>query len=176
MKNKLLTFVLGCIPGVGHLYLGHMKRGIQLLTLFFGAIFLMNLLRISELFILLPIIWFYSLFDALQQHSLMEEGVNEDRALFPIDSKLWNPRWIAYALIGVGIYLIIDNAFQGIRRHFEFLWAFNLDVILLSILFIFIGFKMLAKLKKKGTVELKKAAEADLEQLAAEDEGGKASE
>ncbi|MFD1737049.1 hypothetical protein ACFSCX_10850 [Bacillus salitolerans] len=70
-KSKGLTFILSLLPGLGHFYLGLMNRGLQFMIIFFGAISFADVMIFFGFAI--PIIWFYSLFDALQQHKQMEE-------------------------------------------------------------------------------------------------------
>jgi hypothetical protein len=62
------------IPGCGHMYLGYMKRGAQFMAMFaaslYSAFLFMDFLRglgvVGAIFIiLLPIIWFYQMFDAM---------------------------------------------------------------------------------------------------------------
>ncbi len=38
-KSKFWAFILSLIPGVGYMYLGLMRRGLEVMTLFFGTIF-----------------------------------------------------------------------------------------------------------------------------------------
>jgi hypothetical protein len=149
MKSKFLTFILSIAPGVGHFYLGLMNRGAQLLLAFFGTIFISSFLRLEELAILLPVIWFYSLFDALQHHSLVNEGIKEDVPVILWDNIKLNQRWIAYTLIGVGGYILFDNLFYNVARYFDFLYHFDIKTILVAIIFIYIGFRLLTGTKQK---------------------------
>lgn len=80
--SKGLTFFLSFASGVGHLYLGAMTRGLQFMLLFAGAIALSNYLAVDFLPYLLPVIWFYALFDAMQ---LASQEVIQDKPLLP-----WN--------------------------------------------------------------------------------------
>jgi hypothetical protein len=150
MKNKFLTLILSFIPGVGHLYLGLMKRGMQLLAMFFGALFLIEFLRLhDELIILMPIIWFYSVFDALQQHELVKEGIAEDRPAFPWGSFQINQKWVAYTLIIVGGYILLDNLFDIARRYITFLHNYNFSTIFVAVVFLLIGIRLLSQFKKR---------------------------
>ncbi|HEY4432277.1 MAG TPA: hypothetical protein VGN87_14705, partial [Paenibacillus sp.] len=65
-RSKVLATLLSAFPGAGQMYLGLQKRGLQLMLLFLGSIYVMDLLRLTLLFFLIPVIWFYSLFDGLQ--------------------------------------------------------------------------------------------------------------
>ena len=70
-KNKILFFIFSLIPGAAHMYLGLMKRGLVLMTLFVLDI---GISMIAEIFlVLLPVMWFYCFFDAWNKYALPEE-------------------------------------------------------------------------------------------------------
>jgi TM2 domain-containing membrane protein YozV len=84
-RSKWLAGILAfLIPGIGHMYLGLMVKGIVLMLLValditaivFVATEGNNVLSIVMLSLLLPIIYFYNLFDALQS----TDTVNESKA------------------------------------------------------------------------------------------------
>lgn len=101
-KSKSIATLLSIVPGVGHLYLGLQKRGIQLLAAFLFSIYILDMLRLGIFLFLVPIIWFYSFFDGLQKASQYEEGTVEDE---PIVSYLINhQKWLGIGLILLGIY------------------------------------------------------------------------
>lgn len=65
-KHGLLLFIASCIPGCGEMYQGYMKRGISILTVFYGLLTVAIFLEIGALAVLLlPSMWF-SFFDQLQ--------------------------------------------------------------------------------------------------------------
>lgn len=109
-KSKGLTFFLSFVPGAGHLYLGLMNRGLQFLVLFFGTIFISSMF-ITELFgFLLPIIWFYCLFDALQQYNrIQESGEVIDTPIISWTKFVKSKIWIGWILIVLGIYLFVEK-------------------------------------------------------------------
>lgn len=72
-RNGFLTFCLSCLPGAGHMFLGFFKEGISLMLCFFFLSALAGWLEIDGIFFLLPVIWFYSFFDALNKNSLPDE-------------------------------------------------------------------------------------------------------
>ena len=45
-KSGFLTFCFACLPGVGEMYLGYMKRGLSVMIAFWGLI--LSLIHISE--------------------------------------------------------------------------------------------------------------------------------
>ena len=66
-KSKFATVILSAVPGLGHMYLGWQQRGLQFMLTFFLMIFLMDQSGGLSLFtFLLPVIWFYSLYEAKQ--------------------------------------------------------------------------------------------------------------
>jgi TM2 domain-containing membrane protein YozV len=79
-KSKFATFVLSFfVPGTGHLYLGYNTRGLQLMAAFFGCIVLMPTLPMLCPF-LVAIVWFYSMFDALQRATYLNLRSQENVA------------------------------------------------------------------------------------------------
>jgi hypothetical protein len=106
-KSKTLATILAIFPGAGHLYLGLQKRGIQLMAAFLFAIYILDVLRLSLFLFLIPIIWFYSFFDALQKVSKHGEEDIED---VPVVSYIVNhQKWVGFGLIALGIYYLLVN-------------------------------------------------------------------
>jgi hypothetical protein len=71
-KGSFLTFVLSWLPGLGHLYLGLNKRGLQFMIGFFACVALIPMLPTVFPFAV-AVVWFYSLFDALQKVELVNK-------------------------------------------------------------------------------------------------------
>lgn len=106
-NQKLIAAALSVVPGAGHMYLGLQGEGLFLMTIFFFAIFMMSWLGMSLFLFALPIIWFYSLFDALHA---MEEG--EYRAKTESYLITWvheNPRYIGWGLIITGCFAVFHR-------------------------------------------------------------------
>ena len=53
-KHGLLLFIASCIPGCGEMYQGYMKRGISILTVFYGLLTIAIFLEVGALAVLLP--------------------------------------------------------------------------------------------------------------------------
>ncbi len=68
-NGKILALVFSIIPGAGHMYVGQMEKGIQLMAAFFLTLYLSDFLNISLLLMFAPILWFYSIFDILHKVS-----------------------------------------------------------------------------------------------------------
>ncbi len=123
-KNGFLNFCFSLLPGAGQMYQGYMKRGVSIMTLFFGWLCVVSYVRLDGLLFFIPVIWFFGFFDALHRNALSDaqRQENPDEFLF-IDSnkldkaalqKLRIPAAIVLLLIGVyglmrmGLHLLID--------------------------------------------------------------------
>jgi hypothetical protein len=103
-KSKFVTVILSVLPGVGHLYLGWQLRGLLFMLAFFMAIFLMDWVGLSLFTFLLPVIWFYSLFDALQCYDREPPAAQE-----PIAWDFEKQRMVGIALITIGGLVLINK-------------------------------------------------------------------
>ncbi len=140
-KSKGLTFFLSFIPGAGHLYLGLMNRGLQFLILFFGTIFISNILISGMFQFLLPVIWLYCLFDALQQYNKIKES-NEivDIPLISWDRFTKSKHWFGWILIILGVYLFVEKL---IFETYGWQFTDTFRTIIFSLMLILIGIYML---------------------------------
>ncbi|GKU84494.1 hypothetical protein [Niallia sp. NCCP-28] len=80
-SERFYTIVLSFVPGLGHIQLGLMNRGLTLLTSFLGLgmmVLFVTFLTSREEFLVflafLPIIWIYGFFDAMQQFAKKQNG------------------------------------------------------------------------------------------------------
>jgi TM2 domain-containing membrane protein YozV len=155
-KSKMVATVLSIIPGAGHMYLGLQRRGLQLMAGFLFAIFILDTLRLSAFLFLIPIIWFYSFFDALQQVSKDgKEPLNDT----PVISYFINhQKWVGIGLIVLGGFYLFDQvllqAVASYLRSFYDVYIMEwyhqfFQTTLVSILLIVGGVKLLAGSKKK---------------------------
>ncbi len=122
--NSFWAFVFSLIPGAGQMYLGLMKKGIQIMTLFFALISVSALLNTLQLLIFGVIIWFYSFFDCFHIKKAVNEGlVIEDRLIYDIGIKGINYKYVGIGLIVVGVLAILNNGlaelFRYIRMHYS---------------------------------------------------------
>ncbi|MGO4549033.1 hypothetical protein AB4Z29_30015 [Paenibacillus sp. 2TAB23] len=116
-KSKVLAIALSIFPGAGHLYLGLQKRGLQLMGGFLLTIFIMDNLRLSLFFFLLPLFWCYAFFDALQQASHYEREELTDE---PVLTQLVPyQRWFGIGLLGFGVYYLMDRVAAEVTSHFS---------------------------------------------------------
>lgn len=114
--SKRIALFFSLMPGAGHMYLGLVRQGIQLMLLFFSIFFMSASFNIDFLMVFLPIIWFYSIFD-VRLKSLKEDPlVDVDLPLFAdvASMKYFSnsnlvEKYIAYILILMGVFSIINN-------------------------------------------------------------------
>lgn len=147
-KSKGLTFFLSFVPGAGHYYLGLMQRGLHFNLLFFGVIGLMSLTGLEPLPLLLPVIWFYALFDALQAASAMAAGAEvPDRPLLKAEYFRLKPATLGWILICCGVYSLLrfglDNHLLPLPSHL----LRDLNRVVAS--FVLIGFGIYSLVRRK---------------------------
>lgn len=115
-KSRILAILLSVLPGAGHMYLGLQKRGFQLMVGFLLSIYVLDVLRLSFFLFLIPLIWFYSFFDALQQLARYNRGEAKD-----VPVVKWLPshqRWMGIVLLIVGAYYLMDRVLANVLEHF----------------------------------------------------------
>lgn len=140
LNKKSISLALSVIPGAGHMYLGYQKKGLIIMGAFLFSIFFMGWLGISMLLFLLPLIWFYSFFDAMH----IAEGTQEDMRSQTLDFPHIKPEWIGFALIGLGVIILLERILYPlinyeIRRFIQ--------TTIVSLIFISAGICMLMKNK-----------------------------
>lgn len=154
------------LPGGGQMYMGFMKEGLSLLSACALIIFLGSWLNISPIMFVLPVIWFYSFFDAMNKMSLTQEQLEklEDKYLFQIDKlPSINPNlfskyklYIALLLIFVGLSILWNNMLNVISA---FLPGYMINVLyrisdrvpqlIVSLFIIYIGIKLISGKKEE---------------------------
>lgn len=161
-KKRWLTFFLALVPGLGHLYLGFKKLGLQYML---GAsaciIFIPSMPTVFPF--VLAALWFYQLFDALQKAAWMKLTIAEhEQMMFHPDGygAPWsmglppvseypqddiNPVWVGIGSVATGFLLLVATAFPWLWR---ILTDMNIGSILLSLALIGYGFRMLKKNSK----------------------------
>jgi hypothetical protein len=107
-KNKMIATFLSVVPGAGHMYLGLQKRGLQLMAAFLFCVYIMDVLRLSFFLFLIPILWFYSFFDALQQISRQDREEELKDTPF-VDWLINHQKWVGIILLGLGLYYLTDE-------------------------------------------------------------------
>lgn len=126
-KNGFLTFLFSLIPGCGLMYLGYMKKGLQTMFMFGASGYLASVFMYSRYFewisvffiILIPIIWFYQMFDAMHSLAHMKryewEVPPDDKYFIPFTSLKPNklpPFKNSIAAKIIGIILIVAGSYK----------------------------------------------------------------
>lgn len=138
MSKKTVTMALSIIPGAGHMYLGYQKKGLFLMGIFFFSIFFMGWLGISMLLFLLPLIWFYSFFDAMH---IVDDSKDEIEDLdFSLPAV--KPEWIGFGLIGLGIVIILERILFPL---IDYKIRSYIQTSVVSLIFIVLGVYILRK-------------------------------
>lgn len=106
-RSRLWALLFSIVPGAGHMYLGWQEKGLGLMLAFFGALFLLDWLHLSLFLFLLPVIWFYGLFDALQLVSGEEAAPPARASLLAWVAQ--RQRWVGIGLIVLGGVVLFDN-------------------------------------------------------------------
>lgn len=151
-NRKIIAVALSIVPGAGHMYLGLRKQGAQFMGVFFFFLCLSAGLNLGIVAFVLPVVWFYSLFDA---YHLLEE---ETEGLRPDESPLFawldkHPGWLGWVLIILGGLLILQRIAAPIVISLldPALWNY-LETGIVALILIAGGI-MLLKGNKKNTVK-----------------------
>ncbi|WP_415639989.1 hypothetical protein [Paenibacillus sediminis] len=140
-RSKVLATLLSAFPGAGHMYLGLQKRGLQLMIIFLGSVYILDILRLSLFLFFIPVIWFYSFFDGLQQTSKYGRETITDRPI--VEGFINHQRWLGVGLLLLGLYYISMNFFVPVLdvrfpelgvRHIldQYLTTFVVSILLIS--------------------------------------------
>ncbi|HEX3045850.1 MAG TPA: hypothetical protein VHY08_13920 [Bacillota bacterium] len=144
-KSKFWTIIFSLFPGVGHMYLGLMQRGLQFCLIATALIVISIITQLGVLGALGPVIWFYSLFDAMQRADLIrQEQTVPDELLFPWNKIPVSSRWGGWLLIIFGFIILVNNTFN-LRELLpdlpvlDFIFSINYSVLILSLFMIIFG-------------------------------------
>jgi len=143
-SERFYTIVLSFVPGLGHLQIGLMNRGLTLLAAFLGlavmVIFVTAMSNRGEFMVFLaglPVIWVYGFFDAVQQvnkkqrgEELIDRSILEDFEMRKEDGK--KSKSIATFL---SIFPGAGHLYLGLqRRGIQLMAAFLFSIYILDVL------------------------------------------
>lgn len=165
-RNKFFTFCLAFMPGAAQMFLGFIKYGLSIMILFFAIIAFSDFTRIYQFNYILPIIWFFSFFDAINRRWCSPETFNslEDDYLFKSSNlssvnKLFHNKGklilgIAVIVVGLSIFYrtFVDNILYRFNSHFAGILYNTLNAlipIIIAVLIILFGVYLIIG-KKKG--------------------------
>ena len=168
-KNKFFTFMFSFIPGAAEMYMGFMKQGISLMTVFFLCMVvpLAISIRPFEMLALSAIlIWFYSFFHARNLAALPLERFNELEDCFIWEGfleekcfKVSSPtirKWVAGVLMVLGAVILWENFSSMIYnlipdRYWDEMYPIidRIPQVIIAVIIIAIGLKLMAGKKEE---------------------------
>jgi hypothetical protein len=169
-RNRYLTFIFSLLPGAGHMFMGFMKMGLSMMSLFCLIIFLSSWLNIGPLLFILPILWFYSFFDCINKRYSSEEEFSllDDHYLYSLD-KLIETNSIIFqkhrlfagiAVLFFGIYLLWSNIVNELYGHIPHkIYNILIDIknvapqTVLGIIIVVIGVRLIIGKKKENDLD-----------------------
>lgn len=162
-NRKIITCLLSGVPGAGHMYLGYQRQGLELMTMFFFTFFFIDWLRISFFMFIIPVIWFYSMFDALGKAAGEDERPDREQVsiMEVIRSegiKVSGSKALGYALVGIGLLLIFDRIISPL---ISYQIRSYLQTGIVALLFIYGGIRILigGRREKESVVEVEEICE-----------------
>lgn len=108
-NDRLVNFILACIPGVGYMYNGLLIKGLELLGIFIMAPVILDFAGLDELVpvIIIPL-WFYGFFDTFNVARRRESGeVIQDRGFILGNNRAFNGQLQDNSMKFIGILLIV---------------------------------------------------------------------
>lgn len=151
-NRKLVTLAFSMVPGAGHMFMGLLKPGAQLMAAFFLVLFLGGWLEMSILAFLAPVIWFFSVFDAY--HLLEEEEVLSIDSPNLFDWIARHSKLVGWGLITAGVLIIIQRLGGPILgQWFNAAFRAYIQTSVVALLLIGGGIKLLTGSKSWGKGE-----------------------
>lgn len=159
-RDGFLTFLTALIPGVGYMYLGLVKKGIQFLTLFLIVRLTLSMLGMNVLsFIASLSIWIYTFCDTFNIAAKLDRGERvedmdyvfdkSDGAYTHSEGVKLNRRFavaVAWCFIAIGAVTILNKAFE--LNELYSLFVGYLRKYFFPVLLIFAGIYILLKNKR----------------------------
>lgn len=155
-RNSFLTFLAALIPGIGYMYLGLIRRGIQFLLLYLLIEPVFRIVGLSFLASIIKIpLWFYTFFDTFNVANKLDRGeivYDSDifgNGSFQVDGRwanLLNDKWIliaGWALVILGVLGVINKAFYG-NEIYNLIRSY-ISTYFIPVIFIAIGAYLLYK-------------------------------
>lgn len=173
-KNKILFFLFSLIPGAAHMYIGLVKRGLVIMLALVAGAGLAMMADTPAFLLVLPVLWFYSFFDAWNKYHLPEEKLTkvQDDFLFFLNAMPENvrsdPRFKKVASANVlkvggivaiiaGAYLIWDQIIVSVLIRLlsdtgaEILSqiSYKLPQVAVAVILIVVGIKLISHKKRE---------------------------
>lgn len=168
-KNKFFTFMFSFIPGAAEMYMGFMKQGVSLMTVFIVCLVVPLAIpagRLAMLALSAVLVWFYAFFHArnlaameMEEFNALEDCFIWEGFLEEKNFKISSPtlrKWAAAILIVFGSVILWDN-FSSIiynlipQRYWNELYPIidRIPQVVIAFLIILIGFRLMAGKKEE---------------------------
>lgn len=176
-KNGFWRFVFSLLPGAGEMYMGFMKMGVSLMSMFFVMIAIASYMDIGPMVFIALIAWFYSFFHVHNLAGLPDEEFYavEDEYLFLPQESMEKGRemvgayrkTIAIILIVIGVVMTWKSAFRMLDNYIPaFIYriiddiTYRIPQLAVGIAVIILGVHMISG-KKKQLDTLEESAKAE---------------
>lgn len=164
-KNAILTFICSLVPGAGEMFMGFMKQGVSLMSMFFACIVISAWIRADALAFTGIIIWCYSFFHVHNLRSLSDEEFQkvEDKIIVPFNgvdlnfnisnNKLRTAGAVAMILFGASLlwnYLLDILSWILPHEIWDIVWSlcYDLPEAIIAVLIIWLGIRLIKGKKK----------------------------
>ena len=163
-RSSFLTFLAALIPGLGYMYLGLIKKGIQAMVIFFMIEPLFRFIGLGGLVSIISIpLWFYLFFDTFNIARKLDRGefVGDSDFIFSNYNHFNNKENInegaiktmgnkggivaGWALVIIGVLSIINKLFPD-NNIYIFIKQ-SIGTYFIPVLFVFVGVYLLVKKK-----------------------------
>jgi len=163
-RSSFLTFLAALVPGLGYMYLGLIKKGIQAMVIFFMIEPLFRFIGLGGLVSIISIpLWFYLFFDTFNIARKLDRGefVGDSDFIFSNYNHFNNKENINEGVIKImgskgsiiaGWALVIIGALSIINKLFpdNNIYIFikqSIGTYFIPVLFVFVGVYLLVKKK-----------------------------
>ena len=146
-----LTFLFSLLPGAGHMYLGLMRRGLEIMFAFFASIFILSsTLGLTEIGIPLTIIiFFYSLFDAQHLNKAISRGEEvADVNFVKINKISVNGYHMGIGAIVIGLLFLVDRLSSYASEFMPYRVYNAIDRSITPLLIMALGLYLIMKSRK----------------------------
>jgi hypothetical protein len=153
ISRRATAAVLSLVPGLGHLYLGLKNQGLSFLLGFFGVSAVCNSFNISVLEFILPVLWFYAIFDAWHRADAENQEAWDNGKGLNIN---WH-KWVGWALIVIGVLSLgqlgwdpLMHRLAELAESFGYLWdeyyvSNMIRTVILAVVFVIGGIVILVR-------------------------------
>jgi len=141
-QEKTKVMLLSVVPGLAHMYMGLLQRGITLLisfvAVFGGVLFVsivMNTAAVLVLWLALPIIWVYSMFDGMSILAQKQRGeLLNDQSLFEhLEHHLASGKKSRGAAMVLSIFPGVGHLYIGLQqRGLQLMGLFLLGIFIMD--------------------------------------------